>query len=112
MGDKMSEKELKIETEKQPSLVSICIITKNEKENLLSEDGKDYTICAEPRVFSKNYYHYEGAIYEQVVPLSNEMSKREYYHSGMYFIHTGYIGTNEDLWSTQNNMKWHILFCR
>ena len=189
----MSEKELKIETKKQPSLVSICIITKNEKEklekclksfqdtgydivvvdtgstdgtqemvkkytpylydfewvndfsaarnfaiskveseyvimadsdetlkewdkktfetrmkehpkglgcirkeNLLSDDGKDYTICDEPRVFSKKYYHYEGAIHEQVVPRSNEFPKREYYHTTISFIHTGYIGTDEE----------------
>ena len=193
MGNEMSEKELKIETKKQPSLVSICIITKNEKEklekclksfqdtgydivvvdtgstdgtqemvkkytpylydfewvndfsaarnfaiskveseyiimadsdetlkewdkktfetrmkehpkglgcirkeNLLSDDGKDYTICDEPRVFSKKYYHYEGAIHEQVVPRSNEFPKREYYHTTISFIHTGYIGTDEE----------------
>ena len=37
------------------------------KENLLDEEGTDYTISNEPRVFSKNCYHYEGSIHEQVV---------------------------------------------
>ena len=193
MDYKVSEKESKIETEKQPSLVSVCIITKNEKEklekclksfmctgydivvvdtgstdgtremvknytpylydfewvndfsaarnfaiskvkseyiimadsdetlkewdkktfesrmkahpkglgcireeNLLGEDGKDCAIYDEPRVFSKRYYHYEGSIHEQVVPLSEEIQKGEYYHSGLCFIHTGYIGTPEE----------------
>ena len=66
------------------------------KENLLSEDGKDYTICDEPRMFPKNYYHYEGAIHEQVVPVLKDDTKRDYYHTGISFIHTGYIGTPEE----------------
>ena len=66
------------------------------KETLLSEDGRDYTICDEPRVFSKKYYHYEGAIHEQVVPFSEEIQKKEYYHTTISFIHSGYIGTPEE----------------
>ena len=64
-------------------------------ENLLSEGGKDYTICDEPRMFPKNYYHYEGTIHEQVVPILKDDTKRDYYHTGISFIHTGYTGTPE-----------------
>lgn len=66
------------------------------KENLLDEEGTDYTISNEPRVFSKNHYHYEGSIHEQVVPLSSDVKKRECYDSTICFIHTGYIGTQEE----------------
>lgn len=66
------------------------------KENLLDEEGTDYTISNEPRVFSKNHYHYEGSIHEQVVSLSSKVKKREYYDSTLCFIHTGYIGTPEE----------------
>ena len=40
------------------------------KENLLSEDGKDYTICDEPRMFPKNYaklYYGKCGSYEPAV---------------------------------------------
>lgn len=71
------------------------------KENLLSEDGKDYTISDEPRMFPKNYYHYEVSIHEQIVPIFKGAAKKDYYH--ILFI----LDTSEHKKKRQKNKTKH-----
>lgn len=62
------------------------IYTNNGEENVLIENL--------PRIFSKKYYHFEGIVHEQIVPI-NASDNKSYIDSSLEFNHYGYYGDEE-----------------
>lgn len=66
------------------------------RKNLTYTDSEKavYTDLVE-RFFSRRYFHYEGTIHEQVMPITNEQPML--FDIPLTVLHSGYVGTAEDL---------------
>ncbi|MBE5937405.1 MAG: glycosyltransferase [Lachnospiraceae bacterium] len=60
-----------------------------------------------PRLFSKEHYHYEGIIHEQLVP-NNESVAKHYIETSLEFDHFGYYG-DDDFLENKTNRNIELL---
>ncbi len=70
--------------------------------NLLDRDGEQQEISEYiSRIYDRRYYHYEGRIHEQVVPIgaAAEENSKEHraYQTGVVVRHDGYCGSEAEL---------------
>lgn len=88
--EKASPEQFLLLAEENPICIGLL-----ERINLTNPDNRKgaYTDPV-PRFFNRKYFHYEGAIHEQVHSI--EPRKLEGFHLPLTVIHTGYIGTPEE----------------
>lgn len=72
------------------------------RDNLCYDKNKNqlHTFDLVERLFNRDFYHYEGTIHEQVV--RNDDKKAYGFEIPLTIVHTGYLGSDDDLKSKAN----------
>jgi len=72
---------------------SVGILFRNNLTEELEGTNNSYDFIK--RLFNRNYYHYEGMVHEQLVPIGSHITM-ETANIPLELLHTGYIGTLEE----------------